>query len=464
MRHTRILVVIFSLVSLLISTATFAPRAVAAPTVAQEGELFAYFPETGHNISFEIKDFFDAKGGVEVFGLPVTEVISDSLTGETLNVQYFQRARFEIRPDRPKGERITLTRLGSFLTHGRREAAFQRVTHSPDPNRDFYPETGHTLGGVFRDVWSQYESLTVFGYPISEEFQEYNPVDGKYYTVQYFERARFEHHPEHQGTPYEVQLGHLGYELLAYHPRALEVNQPAEPIKLLGEAKTSYAASIEERIHNIGQATAMFNGMMIPRGTEFSFNASGEFDEEHGFVDGYAIIGDRLERVVAGGLCQVSTTMFRAVSNAGLQITERHGHTFIVNFYENILGFDATVYDPYVDFKWYNDTPGPVYISTASNVNDATVTFWIWGYDDGRTVSYEGPYTENWQQPGPAIWEYDPDLPYGAVRQLVHGRSGVDVTYIRTVTMPNGTVLHRDTFFTQYEPWADFYIYGPGAR
>jgi vancomycin resistance protein YoaR len=143
-------------------------------------------------------------------------------------------------------------------------------------------------------------------------------------------------------------------------------------------------------------------------------------------------------------------------------VTERYGHSFIVNFYENILGFDATVYDPDVDFKWRNDTSGPVYLAASSNVADATVTFQIWGYDDGRVITYDGPYTSNWVQPGAPIWEYDPTLPPGTVKQLVHGRAGVNVTYTRIMTLPDGSE-ERNTYHTTYQPWEDFYVYGPGV-
>jgi hypothetical protein len=95
-------------------------------------------------------------------------------------------------------------------------------------------------------------------------------------------------------------------------------------------------------------------------------------------------------------------------------------------------------------------------------VADATVTFQIWGYDDGRTITYEGPYTSNWVQPGPAIWEYDPSLPPGTVQQLVHGRAGVNVTYTRIMTLPDGS-QERNTYRTTYQPWEDFYVYGPGV-
>lgn len=436
--------------------------AVAAPAAADAALDFVYFPETGHNISFQMKAFYDAQGGLDIFGLPLTEVITDEATG--LQVQYFERARFELHPDLAPEHQVSLTRIGSILTQGRSDPAFAWLAGSFDPNRDFFVEAGHTLGGAFRWFWQTHGGVQVFGYPISEEFVEVNPVDGQSYLVQYFERARFEYHPENQGTPHEVTLGHLGRQFLELNPSAMAATAPARPIELLGTATTGFATSAREREYNIARAVELFDGMVVPANSEFSFNAVSDFDEKDGFVDGYAIVGGRLETVVAGGLCQVSTTMFRAVSNAGLKITNRQGHTFIVYFYENILGFDATVFKPQVDFRWYNDTPGPVYITAESNIEAATVTFWIWGYSDGRTVTYAGPYESNWTQPGSAIWEYDPNLPPGTVRQLVHGRPGVDVNYYRTVTLPDGTVLHKDNYYTHYDPWEDYYVYGPGAR
>jgi hypothetical protein len=458
--NVRVLVPVVLVLALMVFPGV--PGGIETASAAPGTDAFAYFPETGHNISFEIKEFFDAHGGVDIFGLPLTEVIVEESTGR--QVQYFERARFELHPELTPENYVTLTLVGSVLAQHRTEPAFTWLTASPDPERDFFPESGHTLGGAFRYFWQTRGGVNVFGYPISEEFYEVNPADGQEYLVQYFQRARFEYHPEAAGTPYEVQLGNLGRQYLEQvHPSALAHTAPVREISLLGESTTSFAASIREREHNIARATAMFDRTIVPANTEFSFNNAHEYTVENGFVEGYAIVGGRLEKVVAGGLCQVSTTMFRAVSNAGLEIVERQGHSSIVDFYENILGFDATVYEPILDFKWYNDTPGPVYIITDSNVQDATVTFSIWGYSDGRVVTYEGPYTSAWVQPGPAIWEYDPTLPWGAVVHMIHGRAGTDVRYIRHITLPNG-MIKTNAYETHYEPWADFYIYGPGAR
>jgi vancomycin resistance protein YoaR len=235
-------------------------------------------------------------------------------------------------------------------------------------------------------------------------------------------------------------------------------------LTLLGQATTGYRTSASEREFNIARATEMFDGVIVAPGEEYSFANSGDFSEDAGFVDGYAIVDGKLEKVIGGGLCQVSTTMFRAVSNAGLAITSRTGHTYVVYFYENILGFDATVFTPYVDFRWRNDTSGPVYIATSSDAQAATVTFQVYGVDDGRTVSYRGPVIRNVVQPGKPIWQFDPKLKPGEVQQLVHGRAGMDVNYYRTVTMPNGAIKHNDNFFTHYKPWEDYYTYGPGVR
>lgn len=81
------------------------------------------------------------------------------------------------------------------------------------PDRDYFSETGHSLSGGFKTYWDTHGGLAIFGFPISEEFAERNPDDGKVYTVQYFERNRFEYHPEFSGTPFEVSLGRLGAQI-----------------------------------------------------------------------------------------------------------------------------------------------------------------------------------------------------------------------------------------------------------
>jgi hypothetical protein len=175
-----------------------------------------FFAETGHNLCGGFLRFWEAGGGLERFGLPLSEefVELSPADGRPYTVQYFERNRFEEHPELAGTPfEVSLGLLGSDLAAGRRdEAPFRPV--APPEGRAYFPETGHSLGGVFQRYWERGGGLAVFGYPISEEFQEYNPADGRVYTVQYFERNRFEHHPELAGTPYEVLLGLLGAQRL----------------------------------------------------------------------------------------------------------------------------------------------------------------------------------------------------------------------------------------------------------
>lgn len=449
---------LFLLIGFSVAPTQAAPVSVAPS--APVGTGFAYFPQTGHNIGLRIKRFYDSHGGLDIFGLPLTDVITE----DGIQVQYFERARFELHPELPAEFYVSLTLIGNYLTQGRSEPAFQWLPANPDGDHSFFPESGHAIGGVFRDFWLGRGGLATFGYPISEELTEINPQDGNVYTVQYFQRARFELHPENAGTPYEVMLGQIGRQFLEQRPAALAATAPVPEIQLLGKATTGFATSITERRRNIAIATAMFDGVVVMPGQEYSFLSGGDFSENAGFVEGYAIVGGHLEKVIGGGLCQVSTTMFRAASNAGLEITNRQGHTYVVYFYENILGFDATVYTPNLDFRWRNDTAGPIYMVTSTNPAAATVTFELWGSSDGRTVSYAGPFTKNIVKPSVPTWQYDKTLPAGKVVQMVHGRAGMDVSYIRTVKMPDGSIKHYDNYLTHYLPWNDFYTYGASVK
>lgn len=153
-------------------------------------------------------------------GFPLTEEVNEINPGDgtQYTVQYLERARFEYHPEF-KGTKYEteLGLLGRQVTAGREaEKPFQTVGFFPDRgDARFYAPTGHSLAGGFMYFWDQNGGLDVFGYPISEEFDEVNPTDGKTYTVQYFERARFEYHPEFAGTPFETELGQLGREILA---------------------------------------------------------------------------------------------------------------------------------------------------------------------------------------------------------------------------------------------------------
>ena len=174
-----------------------------------------YLKETGHNLRTIFLNYWNQNGGLDFFGLPLTEEFeeaSDTEEGKSLLVQYFQRNRFEYHPEfKGTKNEVLLGLLGVQLTTNQdfpKSGPFKNTATSI-----FFQTTRHGLGGVFYKYWKDYGGLAIFGYPISEEMEEKNPDDGKTYTVQYFERNRFEHHPEFKGTKYEVLLGLLGTEL-----------------------------------------------------------------------------------------------------------------------------------------------------------------------------------------------------------------------------------------------------------
>ena len=166
-----------------------------------------YFPETGQTVSGNFLDYWNRFGGLALFGYPISGAFEEN----GMLVQYFERVRMEYQPGMwPARYDILLGRLGAELTAQRvNETPFRRVTGSANANCDYYSETGHYLCFGFRDYWYRNGGLAILGFPISEEFKEVNPQDGRTYTVQYFERARFEWHPENQ-PPWNILGGHLG--------------------------------------------------------------------------------------------------------------------------------------------------------------------------------------------------------------------------------------------------------------
>jgi hypothetical protein len=173
-----------------------------------------YFAATGHTLQGAFYEYWKSHGGLWLFGYPLSEEYQEvnATDGKVYTVQYFERQRFELHPEAPAEYRVLLGLLGSYMVNGRTDGAFAPIApFTSTSTRIFFPASGHGLGGGFLTYWQRYGGLPIFGLPLSEEFQERNDQDGKTYTVQYFERARCEYHPEYAGTPNEVLLGLLGH-------------------------------------------------------------------------------------------------------------------------------------------------------------------------------------------------------------------------------------------------------------
>ncbi|MHB8647850.1 MAG: hypothetical protein ACYDAR_18875, partial [Thermomicrobiales bacterium] len=191
-------------------TVTFADP---TPPITVRQDL-RYFPETGYVVGYAFLTFWNANGGATIFGFPLTNEGVDPAS--QLTVQYFERSRFEYHPEAAgTPQLVQLTNVGRIITAGRTDPAFPPQPLVPaGSDRSYYVQTQHSIGGQFKKFFDQNGGIFIFGYPISEETIEPNPTDGVAYTVQWFERARFEFHPEFNATPNAIELGQLGRQLL----------------------------------------------------------------------------------------------------------------------------------------------------------------------------------------------------------------------------------------------------------
>ncbi len=254
-----------------------------------------------------------------------------------------------------------------------------------------------------------------------------------------------------------------------------EISLPVLPIKplvaeedadklgikeLVSEGTTSFTNWPKERAHNIRLAASKFHGLVIPPGEVFSFNENlGEVSKEAGYEEWYTIFPEETRMAVGGGICQVATTCFRAAFWGGYPILERHPHAYRVYRYEPPLGLDATVFQPRIDLKFVNDTPYHILIE--AGVEKDTLVFRFYSTSIGRKVEMEGPIVENEVPHGPPIYEEDPTLPKGTIKQVERARNGMDVTIYRVIKQ-GGKVVKREKFFSRYKPWRARYLVGTG--
>lgn len=167
---------------------------------------------------------------------------------------------------------------------------------------------------------------------------------------------------------------------------------------LIGEGTSDFKGSPKNRVFNIKVAIDRFNGLLIRPGEEFSFVKNlGEVDAEHGYLPELVIKNNVTSPEFGGGICQVSSTVFRAAIYSGLKITARRNHAYPVSYY-NPQGMDATIYVPNPDLKFINNTPN--YILVQAKIDGTNLTFSFYGTDDDRKVTIDGPYTTDRQPDG----------------------------------------------------------------
>lgn len=244
-------------------------------------------------------------------------------------------------------------------------------------------------------------------------------------------------------------------------------------IKELVEERTTYFyGSDTARIQNIKTASAQFHGLLVPPGTTFSMaDALGNVSLENGYAEALIIYGGQTIQGVGGGVCQVSTTLFRTVFFAGFPIEERHPHAYRVGYYEMTsggskdstwAGFDATVYVPIVDFKFNNDTDHWLLMETYVTGNVA-LTWKFYSTDDGRVVDWRTTGPTNIIEAPEPLYRENPDLEKGEIKKVDYEADGADINITRTVYIDD-KVHFSDSFFTRFRPWQAIFEYGPGTE
>lgn len=233
--------------------------------------------------------------------------------------------------------------------------------------------------------------------------------------------------------------------------------------ELLGRGQSHFAGSIPNRIYNVGLTASKINGVLISPGEIFSFNKTvGDISAATGFKQAYVIKEGRTVLDDGGGVCQDSTTLFRAVLNAGLPVVRRTAHAYRVGYYEQGYppGLDATVFYPSVDFQFKNDTDHHILIQASTTGTSLIVD--LYGTSDNRVATLTTPIVTDQTPPPPELRQDDPTLPKGTVKQIDFPAWGAKVSFKRTVTK-NGKVTISETWNSNYKPWQAIYLVGTGG-
>ena len=232
--------------------------------------------------------------------------------------------------------------------------------------------------------------------------------------------------------------------------------------ELIGIGTSLFQGSIPSRIYNVNLGASRINGAIIAPGEEFSFDKTvGDVSSLTGYKQAYVIQNGKTILGDGGGICQVSTTLFRAALNAGLPITERHAHAYRVHYYEENSppGIDATIYTPTVDLKFRNDTGKYILIQSIIDLNELRLTLYLYGTKDNRQVIISDPVIVS-ESPAPeTLYQDDPTLPKGTLKQVDFSAPGANIYFTRQVKK-DGKVTIDEKFTSNFKPWQAVFLRG----
>lgn len=275
---------------------------------------------------------------------------------------------------------------------------------------------------------------------------------------------------KHEGRDLIVNSVDQGQRTVVLKPRYVAVPINDSNLNTLGirelvsEGKSDFTGSAPYRVTNIQAGLALLDGVLIAPGEEFSFNDTvGEIDETNGFVKGYAIIQQRTQLEFGGGICQDSTTVFRAAFWAGLPITERWGHSFYISWYDKYgpTGMDSTIFTGGPDLKFLNDTGHWLLMQTTSNAKTGIASVKLYGTSPQRRVELVQQIYDRVPAPAQPVYVTDEEQPAGTVKQSDRARDGLTIDIQRTIIEADGTVREPDEYRTRFKPWPNIYVFNP---
>lgn len=284
-------------------------------------------------------------------------------------------------------------------------------------------------------------------------FEGGSPEDG--FTIDYDRLTALLNHALKKGSTYIRVPAKKIFSPVIVAPELEE--RGIKEIIAIGES--NFTGSSPARRQNILAAIKKYNGLIIPQGETFSFNKIlKSVDAKDGFVPEMVIKGDKTEKEFGGGVCQVSTTVFRAAFNGGFPLVNRRNHSYAVPYYKP-FGLDATIYLGAQDFQFKNDTPGDLLIQ--SYVKGDDLHFIFYGTSDGRKVKLEGPFVSNYRNaPDPKVFE-TAELPYGQEKIASEGHAGFRAEWVRHIEKEGQ--IETDNLVSNYRPWAAQVIRGIGS-
>jgi vancomycin resistance protein YoaR len=226
-----------------------------------------------------------------------------------------------------------------------------------------------------------------------------------------------------------------------------------------GSGSSSFAGSPSYRVQNIIAAAKQLDARYLPRNAVFNFNSSIRLNSQSGFVLGNIIRGQSLSKELGGGICQVSSTVWRAAYTAGLPILERHQHSYRVAYYDP-PGFEATVFAPSKNLRFGNDTQAALWIQLEWDTKAGTLEMHFFGVRPERKTQISDPRISD-ERPAPKDrFIPDPSVKLGDVQIISGAEQGMKTRIDRVVRYDTGQV-RRDTTQSRYVPWGAIYALNP---